>query len=62
MFDPLDTPENWRKITNCSLKLGECVKCGNHKYAITGFGPYFLWAKNIETGSETRLTSWETIS
>lgn len=62
MKDVLDTPENWRKVSNCELPVGSKVMSGGHECIITGFGPYFIWVEDQETGRERKSANWKEIS
>lgn len=62
--DSMNTVEQWRKISNTTVKKGDVVISGQRTYRVTGFGPYFLWALDLDPKDEQhnfdkKLFSWK---
>lgn len=64
-FDHLDTPENWKKVSNCELPVGTKLRVRGDKIVkLSGFGPFFLWVRPLEVRDDSedfRVTTWETV-
>jgi hypothetical protein len=63
LFDHLDTPENWKRVTNTDLVVGDLVLVNDRESVVTGFGPYFIWARPCEEPETPprRTASWKEV-